>query len=441
MPSSRPRKPAARDVPRADRRNGRLRLHGWLHPAVLSAAALSLAAGFAQFGVTTALADVAAAFGEPVAEAGRDASVAAQVGLSGTVIGLGLAIIRLASLGALPLSGLADRSGRRRVLLACAAGGLAFTALAAASPGYWVFVAVFALGRPLLSTTNAVAGVIAAEETRSADRSKAVALITAAYGVGAGLTGLLRGVFGDALTFRGLFALALVPLLCVPLIARVLEEPDRFSRVAERARSPVLGRMPAPLRPRLAAVAGLAFAIAFVTGPANTYLFVYAEGVLGLSSATTGALILAAGPTGLLGLVLGRWCADRLGRRVTAAAGQVLVALAGALTYSGGAVAAGGGYLLAILAASAYAPAFGALSAELFPTRVRSTAAGWLTAAGVVGAVAGLLAFGVLSDALGGFSRAALTVTAPVAVAALAFTRLPETRGLELEESAPDDAV
>lgn len=438
MPASRPRKPAA---PTSSSRVRRLRLHGWHHSAILAAAALALASGFAQFGVTTALADVAAAFGEPVAEAGPDASVAAQVGLSGTVIGVGLAIIRLASLGALPLSGLADRAGRRRVLLACAALGLAFTALAAASPSYWVFVAVFAAGRPLLSTTNAVAGVIAAEETRTADRSKAVALVTAAYGIGAGLTGLLRGAFGAALTFRGLFALALVPLLCVPLIGRVLEEPDRFVRVAGAQRAPVLGRVPAPLRPRLAGVAGLAFAIAFVTGPANTYLFVYAEGVLGMSRATTGALILAAGPVGLLGLLVGRWCADRLGRRPTAAAGQVVVAAAGALTYSGGPAAAGVGYLLAILAASAYAPAFGALSAELFPTRVRSTAAGWAAAAGVLGAVAGLLAFGVLTDVLGGFAPAAVMVTVPVAVAALAFVALPETRGLELEESAPDDAV
>ena len=96
------------------------------------------------------------------------------------------------------------------------------------------------------------------------------------------------------------------------------------------------------------------------------------------------------------------------------------------------------GYLLGILVASAYAPSFGALGAELFPTSARATAAGWLVAAGVVGAVAGLLAFGLLTDALGSFATAAVLVCAPVVVASLLFARLPETRGLELEQSAPD---
>jgi hypothetical protein len=72
------------------------RTHGWLHPAVVSVAALSMAAGFAQFGATAALGDVARSFGEVT----DDGTVAAQVGLSGTVLGIGLSIIRLASLAA-----------------------------------------------------------------------------------------------------------------------------------------------------------------------------------------------------------------------------------------------------------------------------------------------------------------------------------------------------
>jgi predicted MFS family arabinose efflux permease len=52
-------------------------------------------------------------------------------------------------LGSLPLAGLADWLGRRRVLLGCTAFRLAVSALAALSPSYWWFVALFALGRPL----------------------------------------------------------------------------------------------------------------------------------------------------------------------------------------------------------------------------------------------------------------------------------------------------
>jgi hypothetical protein len=179
--------------------------------------------------------------------------------------------------------------------------------------------------------------------------------------------------------------------------------------------------------------------IAFVTGPMNTFLFVYAENALGMSRSTTAAMVvLGAGPIGLVGLLIGRWAADRLGRRVTAAGTQATVALAGMLTYSGSRPAVVAGYLLAILGASAYAPSFGALGSELFPTSVRATVAGWLVAAGVVGAVAGLVAFGLLTDALDSFATAAVLVCAPVVLTCVLFARLPETRGLELEQSAPD---
>jgi MFS family permease len=420
---------------------GPVRLHGWRHPAILAVAAATVASGFAQFGATTALGDVARAFGQ----AGQGASVVAKVGLSGTTLGVGLAIVRLASLASLPLAALADGHGRRRVLLGCVTGGLAVTALAALSPGYWWFVALFALGRPMLSATNAIAGVVAAEETRSRDRAKAIGLVTAGYGIGAGLTALARGVAGDALGFRGVFALALVPLAGTPLLARWLEEPDRYRRLRAAADpqpvaagTPVLGRVPSGLRPRLWLLAALAFALAFVTGPVNTFLFVYAENALGMSRSSTAAMVLAAGPVGLVGLVIGRWAADRLGRRVSAAGTQAMVALAGMLTYSGSRAAVAAGYLLAILVASAYAPSFGALGAELFPTGARATAAGWLVAAGVLGAVAGLVAFGLLTDALDSFATAAVLICAPVVLTCVLFARLPETRGLELEQSAPD---
>jgi MFS family permease len=465
--------PSPTGDPGADPSSGQVRLHGWRHPAILAVAAATVAAGFAQFGATTALGDVARAFGQ----AGEGASVAAKVGLSGTTLGVGLAAVRLASLASLPLAALADGLGRRRVLLGCVSGGLAATALASLSPGYWWFVALFALGRPMLSATNAIAGVVAAEETDSRDRAKAIGLVTAGYGIGAGLTALVRGVAGDELGFRGLFALALVPLAATPLLARRLEEPDRYQRLRAAAaagpaqsgpsgpaaasaagaaasgqaapaaagdprlaaaRPPVLGRVPSGLRPRLWLLAALAFAIAFVTGPVNTFLFVYAENGLGMPRSSTAAMVLAAGPVGLAGLLVGRWAADRLGRRVTAAGTQAVVALAGMLTYSGSRAAVAGGYLLAVLVASAYAPSFGALGAELFPTGARATAAGWLVAAGVVGAVAGLVAFGLLADALDSFATAAVLICAPVILTCLLFARLPETRGLELEQSAPD---
>jgi MFS family permease len=182
----------------------------------------------------------------------------------------------------------------------------------------------------------------------------------------------------------------------------------------------------------------LTFAFAFVIGPMNTFLFVYAENALGFRRSSTALMVLAAAPLGLVGLLAGRWAADTLGRRGAAAVAQVLVALAGIVTYSGSPAGVVVGYLLAIASGAAYGPATAALAAELFPTSVRATVAGWLVAAGVLGAVAGLVAFGSLTDALDSFAMGAVVVCAPVVVASLLFVRLPETVGLELEQSAPE---
>lgn len=427
--------PVDEEAPPAEVRAG---LHSWRHPAILTVVFLSLASGYAQFSVTAALGDVAAAFGEAT-EAVTD--IAAQVGLSGTTLGLGLAAIRLASLGAMPLAALADHRGRRPVILTCCAAGLAITVVGGASPTYWWFVVLFALARPLLSATNALAGVIAAEETTTDQRATAMAAVAAGYGIGAGVAAIVRGVGGDLMGFRLLFASAMIPLVLVVIFARRLEEPSRYARaqvltdtVAPRPR---FGGVDRDLRPRLALFFGLAFAIAFATGPMNTYLFVYAEGVIGLGAGMMALLVAGAGPLGLIGLLAGRWGADTKGRRVTAAMAQVGVAAAGALTYNLGTGGVVAGYLTSVIAGAAFAPAATALAAEVFPTHVRSTAAGWLAAAGVLGAVAGLLAFGALADALGGFGPASIVIVVPVALAVVGYTWLPETRGLELEESAP----
>jgi MFS family permease len=422
----------------------RLRLRRWHHPAILATAAIAAAAGFAQFGATSALADVARSFGEPST---RVSTVAAQVGLSFTVLGIGSGIIRLAALGSLPLAGLADRLGRRRVMLGCTALGLAVTAVAALSPGYWWFVALFALGRPLLAGTAAISGVIAAEETRSRDRAKAIALVTAGWGAGTGLIAVVRGVADDALSWRGLFGLVVIPLAAMPLLSRWLEEPARF----ERARSAtsgaavrsggILGRPPTALRPHLWLVSLLTAMLGLVTGPANALMFVYSESVLGLPRLATAAMVAVAGVLGLGGLLVGRWAADRVGRRRTAGTTEAMIALAAILTYSGSAQAAVAGYLVAIFAASVFAPAMGALAAELFPTGLRATVAGWMGVAGVLGAVSGLILFGLLVTILNNFWIAAVLVALPVLAVCPLYARLPETLGMELEESAPELAV
>jgi MFS family permease len=405
------------------------RRRSWLGAPVLSVAGLSMGAGVCAFGVTAVVGDVAAAFGDVTADDGQ----LGRIGLPVTTVGLALAVIRAASLGSLGLAALADRHGRARLLLVVAVLGFGLTSLSALSPGFWWWVALVALARPFLSALNAVAAVVAAEESRSVDRAGAIALITAAYGLGSGIVSVGRGLLPGDPSFRIVAAFALVPLLVlVPLLGPRVREP---SIALERMPPEGLpGAVPRPYRRRVAVLALLVGMFAVATGPAFTFLFVYGERVLDASPLEVSGIVLAAGPLGLTGILLGRWGADRLGRRITGAVTLAGTGLAVAVAYSGDLGSLAAGYWTTVLLGGAFAPAQGAMASELVPTAIRATVAGWLTVTGVLGAVIGLTIFGVAADATGGFAGAAWILGGFVAASALGFRALPETRGVELED-------
>ncbi len=405
---------------------------------MVAIAITAFAAGFGQFGVVVALGDVSTQLGH-VAPGN---SIADKVGLSGTSLGVGLAIIRLASLLSLPLIGIADRLGRRRVILTVTITGLALTVAAAGSPSYWWFVAIFAFGRPLLSATNALAGVMAAEETGSSNRAAAVAFVAAGYAAGAGLAAIVHSLASGTLGFRGIFALAVIPLAVVFAVRGWVEEPKRFM-VAEAAAdhpTPVLGAVGPRFRRRLVVLVLATFAVSVITGPANSFVFLYAQDVVHQAGWVTALMVTAAGVVGLPALLAGRWLADHVGRRPTCSAAMVTIALGGTLAYSGSRPALLVGYVLGVCGGSLFAPAAGALLAELFPTSVRASATGWCVVAGVLGAVGGLIAFGAVADVGNRFASAAYLVFLPTATAAALFWFVPETMGREPESLWPTDS-
>ncbi len=414
-----------------------LRLHRWSDRAVVAVAITALASGFGQFGVVAALGDVSTQLGHVAS----GSSIADKVGLSGTSLGVGLAIIRLASLGSLPVIGIADRLGRRPVILVVTVVGLALTAVAAASPGYWWFVVIFALGRPLLSATNALAEVMAAEETGASDRAAAIALIAAGYGIGAGLSAVVHSLAAGALGFRGIFALALVPLAVVVALRSWVEEPSRFMVAQEAGEhpTPVLGAVGPRYRSRLAIICLIGFAISVITGPANSFVFLYAQDVVHQAGYVSAVMVVVAGVFGLVGLLAGRWLADHIGRRPTGSLAMIAVALTPTLAYSGSSAALVVGYVLGVFSGAIFAPALGALLTELFPTSVRASVTGWSVTAAVIGAVVGLVFFGAVADVGNRFAVAAeLTFLPAGAAAAVLFWLVPETKGREPESLWPE---
>jgi MFS family permease len=398
---------------------------------VVAVALVAAAAGFGQFGLTSTLGNVADHFGHVTG----GSSIADKAGLSGTRLGLGLAAVRLASLGGLPLAGLADRVGRRRLMLVSCGLGLAVTVVSAFSPSYWWFVIIFALGRPFLSATTAVSQVEAAEQTASAHRASAVALVAAGYSVGAGLTAVIYFLSGSAIGYRGILLMAIVPLMALPLLGRRVTEPDRFIRAAasQEARLPVLGAVARPYRSRLLLVTTVAFGLAVITGPATSFVYIYAQNVKRIPGIALAGMVVAAAVLGLGGLILGRFLADRVGRRPTATGAIVCIGAASILCYSGSRVALVIGYLAGITAGGAFAPAGGAFANELFPTSVRASVAGWNVVGSVLGAVAGLVVFGAVADVGNRFTTASVVTFVPAMALSALIYLLPETRGHEPE--------
>jgi MFS family permease len=391
---------------------------------------VALVAGFAQFGAVASLNDVARHFGHAAATG----SLRAVVGLSGSAIGVGLGLVRLASLAAMPLAALADRTSRTGVLRNALAAGLLVTSAAALSPNYWFFVACFALARPLLTAVSTVVQVITVEISETNQRIFRLVVMAAGAGVGSGLSAILHGLIRGPGSFRWLFAITLVPLvLVVPLVMTVGETRHRDDSSHAR-----LGAVPREVRPRLAVVSLVAFAAGMITGPANGFAFVYAEGVLKFAPHVVAIVVVASAASGLVGLIASRYLAHAIGRRGTVAIGMLGLALTSTVAYSGGRVSFVAGYMVGVGAAGLFAPAASALSTEIFLRRVRSTAAGWVGVAGVLGATCGLALFGVVGDsvhaaALDSLRLPAMVTFLPLLPTLALLVRVPESRGVDID--------
>jgi MFS family permease len=391
---------------------------------------IALVAGFAQFGAISSLNDVAKHFGH----FSSTKTLQSVVGLSGSKLGLGLAALRLASLGALPLASLADRWGRTKVLQRTIVLGLMATAAAALSPSYWVFVLCFAFARPLLSAGSTLVQVITVELSSTKRRINRLVIMAAGAGIGAGLSAILHSLIRGPDSFRWLFSLALLPVFFLVPLVRVIPEPLQRASDAPLAR---LGAVPRVQRSRLAVISIVAFTVGLITGPANGFTFVYGEGILKMSPGEVATVVTLSAVTGLAGLLMSQSLAKSVGRRWTVAIGVVATAITATYAYSGGRTAFIIGYMIGITAGGLLSPALSAISVEIFTHEVRATAAGWIVVFGVVGAVAGLVIFGWVGDAVHTSSTSALRLPAlvtflPFLPALLLLRLVPESSQMAL---------
>ncbi|MEQ1788400.1 MAG: MFS transporter, partial [Acidimicrobiales bacterium] len=143
--------------------------------------------------------------------------------------GATLAAVRVGILGALALTALADRRGRRQVLLGCAATGCVIAALSGLAPDLLTLGIGQTIVRGLATAGGVLVVIVAAEEMPAGSRAFSVTLIGAAGAFGAGLCLMALpladlGEQGWRVVMVG--SLALLPI--VQLVRRHLPESRRF---------------------------------------------------------------------------------------------------------------------------------------------------------------------------------------------------------------------
>ncbi|CAN5704712.1 MAG: MFS transporter [Ilumatobacteraceae bacterium] len=399
----------------------------WAPPDRLDPRAISVLGLMAAASMVSAF--VSTLFTQTVNFAADDFGVGdVGVGVAGSIVRAGILLV-------LPVAVLADRRGRRRVVVAMAFAAPLVTACGALAPTFPLLVATQAIGRPLGLALDFLIAVVAAEEMPRNCRAYAVSLLAMASGLGAGVA-----VFALPLadlspgSWRWVYVVALVWLVVAVDIARRLPETRRFERPHVVA--------PPIDRSRFAVLAAVAIMANFFVAPASLFQNGYLEDTRGFSAATIAVFtIVTATPAGI-GLILGGRIADIDGRRRIIAIGVPLATGLVVLSYTFGGPGMWLSVFLAGILTGVTVPALAVYRTELFPTGNRSRAAGLLTTCALLGGIVGLLLMGSLLDRGWPHGQVVgLLALAQVGVVIVVLRWYPETAHRELEELNPEDRL
>lgn len=347
-----------------------------------------------------------------------------------------LAAVRIGVLFSMVLLVLADRRGRQKMLLFCAAGGAVAAAAGALSPNLWALGGTQTVSRACSTALGLLIAVIAAEEMPAGGRAYAASVLALTAALGAGFAVMLIPLADLAVpAWRIIY---LVPLLVLPLFLRIgrnLPESQRFAR-PDRAATRLTGH-----GARLTLLAVSAFFGLMFYAPNSQFQNDFLRDEQGFSALQLTLYTLSVGTPAGIGVVVGGRLADVHGRRLVGAIGTVggVAFLALAYQLSGAALLACA--VTGSIVAAVTVPALAVYGPELFPTALRGKANGIISLAGVAGSAVGLVAGGQMNEHFGRYGPGlAILAVGPLVVAILVLAFYPETAHKELEDLNPEDA-
>jgi MFS family permease len=363
---------------------------------------------------------------------------------------LGSLTLLASAAGGLVFGVIADRYGRTRALVWSVLIYSVFTALCGVAQS----VAQLAIFRVCLGIGMggewASGASLVSETWPPQHRGKALGLMQSAWAIGIGLAAVVTAFVLPRWGWRAVFFVGIIPALFTLWIRRQVPESELWlERTRQTSDVPTSFAQP----PTSAAIEGL-----FRGGRARlTFLVIlmnactmYAwwglnlwipaflslptdRGGVGLTPAATSTLVVVMQVGMWFGYVTFGYVADAIGRK-RAYVGYVVAAALFVLLYA----STRNAVMLLILGpfvaffGTGYFSGFGAVTAELYATRIRATAQGFTFNIGRVASAGAPFVVGSLAQT-SGFSTAFATASAAFALAALAWAWIPETRGRLLE--------
>lgn len=360
------------------------------------------------------------------------AFAAEEFDVGNTGQGIGAAVVRLGIIICLPIVALADRRGRRPMIVATAWAAPIVASLGALAPNFPSLVATQAIGRPLGLTLDILLAVLTVEEMPANSRAWATGLLAILSGAGAGVAvaSLPLADLGTQ-SWRWVYMVTLIWLIVAVVVTRTLPESERFVRAEPRARRRAFG---AAARRHLVSICTVVFLSNIFVASASIFQNRYLRDDRGFSALLVAVFTTLTSAPAMVGLIAGGRIADERGRRrlasVMVPVGTILLALS--FVCAGPAM-----WMVAIAGAIALGlsyPAMAVYRGELFPTSVRGLAGGIIMTSSLLGGIIGLVAAGWIVDAGASYGQVMMAfAAAPVVASLLVWLRYPETAHMDLE--------
>ena len=361
-----------------------------------------------------------------------------QAGLIGTVT------LLISSLGGWFSGTLADRYGRVKMLQITILWYSVFTFLCAFAQNFEQLFILRALHGLGFGGEWAAGAVLMGEVIRDKHRGRGVGLVQTGWAVGWGASALVYTAvywfLPEAMAWRVLFAIGLVPAVFVFWIRRHIDDPEIYYKQRSERPSVGIAHLFSAFRgPYLWTTVKVSLMVAGAQGSGyalGIWMPTYLRTVRHLSAPSTGGFLLVQIFGALIGFLIGTWLSDAIGRKWTFLTSAVL-SLVMVLVYMyapiGNEALLFLGIPLNIVLLMKFPP-MGPFMTELYPTEMRGTGQGFCYNSGrAIGSFFPTM-IGFLAEGWGLGAAVAIFSTFASLLMIVTLMMLPETRGRSLAE-------